>query len=419
MKIAFISYEYPPDTAYGGIATYVYQAARMLQQRGHHVEVFTGSERRSGMETEDGVIVHRLLETNQKKFVELVGDIFAERHQKVKFDILEGPDCLAEARTAVAKVPDIPLVLKLHTPAILLLKLNYYEPDFRKKIIFFLKSLLHLKLPAWGYNHEFNRHRKHTLKINKIERLHALEADEIVSPSQDLGQKMMAEWGLNREIVTCVPYPYTPLEKLLEIPVNTETNVVSFIGRLEVRKGVIDLANAIPLILRHHPQVKFKLVGGVEPSPLPHINMQEYLENMLQPVINSIEFVGGVSPEEIPNVLAQTDICVFPSLWENFPCVCLEAMAAGRAIVGSNAGGMLDMLDGGRVGKLVSPRHPQQIADAVCDLLTNPQLRIKLGELAREYLLNNYNAHRISELQEASYQRAITRRKKLGKRQKN
>ncbi|MEY3869712.1 MAG: hypothetical protein RLZZ338_3603 [Cyanobacteriota bacterium] len=416
MKIAFISYEYPPDTADGGIATYVYQAAKMLSSRGHHVEVFTGSERRSGMETEEGVIVHRLL-GNHRNFIELVGDIFAERHQEVKFDILEGPDCLAESRTAVAKVPDIPLVVKLHTPAILLLKLNYSEPDLQKKIIFFLKSLRHLQIPAWGYNPEFNRHRQHALRLNKIERLHALDADEIVSPSQDLGQKMMAEWGLNPELVTCVPYPYTPLEKLLEIPVNTQTQVVTFIGRLEVRKGVIDFVNAIPLILRHHPQVKFKLVGSVEPSPIPHINMQEYLEQILQSAINSVEFVGGVSPEKIPNILAQTDICVFPSLWENFPCVCLEAMAAGRGIVGSNAGGMLDMLDGGRVGKLVSPRQPQQIADAVCDLLTNPQLRITLGQAAREHLLRTYNAHRISELQEASYQRAIAHRKKMGKRQ--
>jgi len=277
--------------------------------------------------------------------------------------------------------------------------------------------LLHLKQPAWGYNPEFNRHRKHALRLNKIERLHALDADEIVSPSQDLGRKMIAEWGLKSELVTCVPYPYTPIEKLLEIPVNTQTQVVTFIGRLEVRKGVIDFANAIPSILRHHPQVKFKLVGSVEPSPIPHINMQEYLEQMLQSAINSVEFVGGVSPAEIPNVLAQTDICVFPSLWENFPCVCLEAMAAGRGIVGSNAGGMLDMLDGGRVGKLVSPRQPQQIADAVCDLLTNPQLRIALGKAAREHLLTTYNAHRISELQEASYQRAIAHRKKIGKRQ--
>ncbi|MEH2108257.1 glycogen/starch synthase [Nostoc sp.] len=57
MKIAFISYEYPPDTAYGGIATYLYQAARVLQQRGHLVEVFAGSTYRTTTETENEILV--------------------------------------------------------------------------------------------------------------------------------------------------------------------------------------------------------------------------------------------------------------------------------------------------------------------------------------------------------------------------
>ena len=62
MKIALISYEYPPDTAYGGIATYVEQAARMLSERGHYVEVFAGSERRAQSSDESGILTHRILE---------------------------------------------------------------------------------------------------------------------------------------------------------------------------------------------------------------------------------------------------------------------------------------------------------------------------------------------------------------------
>ena len=49
MRIAFISYEYPPDTAAGGIATYARQAAHMLRDRGHAVEVFAASPHRTGM----------------------------------------------------------------------------------------------------------------------------------------------------------------------------------------------------------------------------------------------------------------------------------------------------------------------------------------------------------------------------------
>jgi glycosyltransferase involved in cell wall biosynthesis len=416
MKIAFISYEYPPDTAYGGIATYVYQAARMLQQNGHHVEVFTGSDSRKGTIIEDGVIVHRLLESDHNKFIELVGKVFAQRHHEVKFDILEGPDCLAEARTAISEVPDIPLVVKLHTSSILLLKLNYYETSWRKKIWFWLISLRYRQKPVWGYNPKFYQVYKTFCHNDVIEKAHAFQADEIVSPSQDLGKKMIQEWHLPTELVNYIPYPYIPSLALLEIPIQTQTNRVTFIGRLEIRKGVIDLAQAIPLILKKYPQVKFRLVGNSEDSPIPHMDMQVYLEKMLQPYLTQIEFTGNVSPNEIPHLLAETDICVFPSLWENFPCVCLEAMSAGRGIVGSQAGGMLDMLDGGKVGKLVPPREPIKIAEAVIELLADPTKRMELGEMARHRILTVYNQANICQMQEASYQRAIARRQSLGPR---
>jgi hypothetical protein len=73
MKIAFISYEYPPDSAHGGIATYMHQAARMMSGRGHHVEVFAGSRHRSGTFCEDGVLVHRLIEECHMDFYGPVG----------------------------------------------------------------------------------------------------------------------------------------------------------------------------------------------------------------------------------------------------------------------------------------------------------------------------------------------------------
>ena len=108
MKIAFISYEYPPDTAYGGVATYVYQAARMLYERGHYVEVFAGSPHRYGTKNEEGIIVHRIVIKEREKFSEHIGSVFAQRHAATKFDILEGPEVHADARGAVELVPDIP-----------------------------------------------------------------------------------------------------------------------------------------------------------------------------------------------------------------------------------------------------------------------------------------------------------------------
>jgi glycogen(starch) synthase len=414
VKIAFISYEYPPDTSYGGIATYVYQAARMLQSRGHHVEVFTSSPRRDGSHIEDHVLVHRIKEARQENFASPVGGLFARRHAAVRFDVLEGPEFFADAREAIKLVPDIPLVVKLHTPSILVLKLNYYETAVIKKLRFCLDGIIRGFKPAWGYPAHVTGHRLHALRVDTIERAHALDADEIVSPSKSLGDILVKEWGLQPSLVSNIPYPYVPERDLLEIPVETHTNAVTFVGRLEMRKGVIELARAIPLVLREHPPARFRFVGSSDHSPISNVGMQQYLEKKLCRYRKSLEFVGPVSSNRIPEILASTDICVFPSRWENFPCVCLEAMAAGRGIVGSSAGGMVEMLNYGECGLVIPPGDSQSIADAILALLRKPERRMKLAQTARERLLTEYNVGRVGSLQEMSYERAIERRRSKG-----
>jgi len=136
----------------------------------------------------------------------------------------------------------------------------------------------------------------------------------------------------------------------------------------------------------------------------------------MEDVLDSVEFTGKVSLDDIPHYLAQTDICVFPSLWENFPNVCLEAMAAGRGVVGSSAGGMAEMLDQGNAGLLVPPEDATAIASAIIELLDQPNLRMKLGAEARERVTTEYSLERLGDLIEQSYQRAIQRPKQLGPR---
>jgi glycosyltransferase involved in cell wall biosynthesis len=173
------------------------------------------------------------------------------------------------------------------------------------------------------------------------------------------------------------------------------------------------LAQAIPLVLKSCPNAKFRFVGRSQASPNPNLNMRQYLSEILHKNLSAIEFVDNVPYDDIPYYLSQTDICAFPSIWENFPNVCLEAMSAGRGIVASRYGGMKDMLDAPISGVLVEPQKPQQLANAIIKLLKNPELRIKLGENARQKVLQEYNTNRIGNLQELSYIRAIQRKIKI------
>ena len=89
----------------------------MLQNRGNLVEVFAESYHRSGVEIEaSGVRIHRIQVPNGKLFSNEIAPVFAERHAVVQFDVLEGADFGADAAGAIRLVPEIPLVVKLHTP---------------------------------------------------------------------------------------------------------------------------------------------------------------------------------------------------------------------------------------------------------------------------------------------------------------
>lgn len=403
MKIALISYEYPPDTAFGGIATYTLQIARLMQQRGHRVEVFAGSPYQEGVTLNGGIRVHRVRCHNRAEFSSAIAPIFADRHQLEAFDVVESPEIGAESQGITALVSDVPLVVKLHTPTYLIRQVNYMPPTWGLQLRRVIGALRRRQRPTLLSKPPY-------ASDQDGERLQTLKADLITTPSQALGQELVRTWQLNPVKIRVVPNPYLPTPTLLNIPVATQTHRVTFIGRLEVRKGVLELAAAIPKILRHHPDVQFRFIGAAWPSPTPGLNMQQYLLQRLHRYRRQIEFTGAVPLEAIPTLLAETDICVFPSRWENFPGVCLEAMAAARGIVGSSAGGMVEMLEQGAVGRLVNPAQPQEIATAVNELLSQPNLRIQLGQAARDRILTHYNLATIGQLQEQIYAEAIAAR---------
>lgn len=426
MKIALITFEYPPETSQGGIATYFHQIAKIMHSRGHHVEVFAGGWGETRRECADGVIVHRLkshetrdLDVAYKGFQQSLGSYFLLRHNDIHFDVIEGPELEAEAREVVRHVPNIALVIKIHSPSILLWRYSELypnTPELRERIIWTIRSRLYGYPIFW--NDSKKELEKPDLLIHKdrIERDHLRDADDIMAPSKEIVSRLAPEWLTDQVKIHIVNNPYIPSQGLLAIPIDTMTNVVTFIGRLQVLKGVIELSLAIPLILKRHPNVKFRFVGDTSSCSLG--DLRSYLKNfLLRNYAHAVEFIDFVEYGNISEVYSSTDVCVFPSLWDNFPNVCLEAMAAGRGVVGTNSGGMATMIASDEVGRLVPPGNPQRIADAVIDLLSEPEKRMRIGRAARQRVLEEFSADRIGIMQEDSYIRAIKRRQEIGSRQ--
>lgn len=425
MKIALITFEYPPETSQGGIATYFYQIANIMHARGHHVEVFAGGWGETKRECVDGVIVHRLkshetrdLEVAYKSFHQSLGSYFLSRHNDVNFDVIEGPELEAEAREVVRHVPDIALVIKIHSPSILLWRFSQIYPNIPRlydRIIWMIRSIVYGYPIFWNNSMKVLEQPDLLIHKDQIEREHLRDADDIIAPTKEIVLRLTPEWFPDQVGIHIINNPYIPLQGLLAIPIDTMTNVVTFIGRLQVLKGVIELSLAIPLILKEHPNVKFRFVGDTSSCSLG--DLRKYLKKfLLRNYAHAVEFIDFVAYGNISEVYSATDICVFPSLWDNFPNVCLEAMAAGRGVVGTDSGGMATMIESDRFGRLVPPGNPQKIADAVVELLSEPEKRMRIGRAARQRILGEFGADRIGTMQEESYMRAIKRRREIGSR---
>jgi glycogen(starch) synthase len=393
LKIAYVSFEYPPDTAVGGIATYVHQVANMMRKRGHHVEVFCGSPDRTITETIDGVTIHRI-KSKRQQFPKDILPVFTERQIAIRFDLLESPEYMGDGYYIKKQFPLLPLVVKLHTPSFFIHEMSNFYVSASTKARYILGGLIRGKIskPFW----------KWVKKEEDPEYLITQLADQIHTPSVSLGDIVSEKWNIQRQKISNVPYPFLPNPKFLAIPSLNGGCVFGFIGRLEVRKGMIVLTEAAKKVLKEVPHSRFLIVGKSLPSHLPGISMKDYVMQQLQQFATRVEFKEA-APDEIPGILSTIDVCVYPSIWENFPNVCLEAMSAARAIVGSVKGGMKDMLEKPEAGLLIDPLKPGEIANAVIRLLNNKELAVQLGKAARNKILSVYNSESIGSLMENKY----------------
>ncbi len=400
MRIALISYEFPPETGGGGIGTYLAQIAPLLAALGHDVFVFSGSRTVfTRHEPLPNLQVFRIPCTDSPSFRDAVVPVFNAEHAARAFDVCEGTDFDASALSVKRAHPALPCVVKLHTPRFVIDELHQRPPTLFKK--------MRMTLGAWRRGRRF-----HTASIREQpaarEEIAFLNiADEIAAPSQAIADAAFTWVQRDPRRVSVFPYPYVPSEELLAIPVKTETRRITFLGRLEERKGVLDLAEAIPLVLARNPDCRFRFIGRAMHSPRTGTDMRDYLRSRLYAHRNSVDFTGVLAPEGIPAALAETDVLVAPSHWESFGLVCCEGMAAGRAVIGSANGGMAEIIGTPDCGLLVPPHSPARLADAILDLINNPQRRHEMGAQARQRILSHFSAARVVAAQLDSYQQAI------------
>lgn len=167
--------------------------------------------------------------------------------------------------------------------------------------------------------------------------------------------------------------------------------IIYFVGRLVREKGVEVLLQALPPVMATYPKAK-AVISGKGPM-LEQLKTQALAYGLADRVV----FTGFVTDEERNRLLATADMAVFPSLYEPFGIVALEAMAAGTPVIVSDVGGMGEVVRHGHDGLKCPPGNDRALSAAIMTLLADRGYRTSLSRQGKEKALTTYSWQELAE----------------------
>jgi len=398
MRMAVLVYEYPPKIV-GGLGTYAAEITRKFVLLDHDVSVFTMNDDKGSLPTRElwrGIEIHRPLHLDVS---DSLPDVIAEDIKKWGRGIQLFSQILVYNYLSASKIVN-ELVRRDE------FKYDVIVAHDWLSLISGVTIKRELGIPLVFHVHSTEKGR--TLGngsdvVSNIEQRGGLMADMIVTVSEAMKSELI-ELGFPKEkIRVCYngvdPKKYSREQvsddKVREVRQNYGVGdndlMALFVGRLVWIKGVDKLIRALPQVLQQIPNLKLVIVGLGE--------MQEYLEKLvqtlkLQDVVKfRFEFI---SEEERIAHYAACDVATFPSLYEPFGIVALEAMSMGKPVVVGAAGisGMKEsVVPNGQeqCGFHVNPEDPADIAWGLINAVQDPQRKEWLGKNGRKIVLERFS----------------------------
>lgn len=404
-----LSWEYPPNVK-GGMGTHVAGLAPALVRAGVEVHVITpqpsglpGSANASvdihdpgGELTEDGVRVYR---------VPLASS---------------GSDVYQQAQTTNQALQDCGYALLANGQSFDLIHAHDWL------VVFCAQALKHqFRLPLLATVHATERGRARgaplctdlQIRIHGAEWWLVYEGWRIIACSHHMASEVQAFFNAPSEKIDIVPNGVNPYHhdrwtqpELADCRARyggQDRQIVFAVGRLVHEKGFHLLIEAVPHVLAEFPNTQFVIAGqGVEASYLTHqargLGVADY-----------VSLPGFISDEERDCLYHVAACAAFPSLYEPFGVVALEAMAAGCPVVVADTGGLREVVCHGKTGLTVYPNDVQSLAWGVLHTLRNPAMAAARAEEGKQIVGREFSWDTIAARTIAVYQRVVHDRRKI------
>ena len=387
MKILMLTWEYPPRIV-GGIARVVHDLSQRLMKDGHDITVVTYRDGDTAyFENDKGVKVYRVdnYMIRPNNFIEWILQLNFNMVAKAseiiskegKFDVIHAHDWLvANSAKTLKHAYGIPVISTIHA-----------TESGRNS----------------GIHDDTQRY------INDTEWMLTYESTEVIVNSNFMKGHVQGLFGLPFDKINVIPNGinlnnFNGVERDYDFRrqyAADNEKIILYLGRLVYVKGIQHLISAMPKILDGYHDSKLVIAG--KGGMLDDLKAQVSRMG----IDNKVYFTGYLNAKQVQKMYKCADVAVFPSTYEPFGIVALEAMLAGVPTVVSDVGGLNEIVEHGVTGMKSYAGNPNSIADSILALLYDHQLCNNVAKNAKAEVKRQYNWNKIAQDTHFVYQKAI------------
>lgn len=348
-SILMISWEFPPMMV-GGLARHVFDLSRALVQEGNEVHVVTSHVAGyPDYEVNQGVHVHRVqgLQPEAESFYDWVGSLnvamsryIVQLARKQSFDVIHAHDWLVGvAAKAVKRALKLPLLATIH---------------------------------ATEHGRNNGIHSDLQYEINQKEWELTYEADRVIVCSEYMKTEVESIFSLPENKLAVIPngVDLALIRPKEAVPATSDNDVFTIfsVGRMVKEKGFQTVIDAAEILEEQGAKIRFVIAGK---GPM----LEAYRKQVGERQLQSVTFLGFISDEERNDWFSRCDATIFPSYYEPFGIVALEGLAAGKATIVSDTGGLAGIISHGENGLKIIPGDERSMVTQVLYAYNHPIVR--------------------------------------------
>ncbi len=369
MRIAFATPEFVTEDYFdGGLSNYINRVSKALAQLGHDVHVITLSTKNNDAFDHEGVMVHRVMpKLGWYRFNRLTGssltttlhwlNFSAQTYRKLKqlhrrkpFDLIQYPNYSS------CGLFSIPLLRAAHV-----VRASSYQPEWND---------------AAGVKRDVD-----STVAGLLESLQYKLTRNIHAPSRVTQQKLRDA----RLLHTPFYLEIRTLDAAVYNQFLRDKKYVLFFGRFQLHKGFHVLARALPRFLSHCRDAHVALVGRDMETSLAS-SMAAFARAQCNGFGERLIIIEKLPHSQLYPVIAGAQLVVLPSLIDNLPNACLEAMGLGKVVIGTDGTSFEELITDGVNGFLVPPDNPEALADKMIAAWSDQRLA-QMSSAAKEKAL--------------------------------